>query len=60
MGYEVLRVNYDVHRAEFSLEYVEQPHVHRRWRTRCAPAEALGALEHLARMKGWLPPPAAD
>jgi membrane-bound metal-dependent hydrolase YbcI (DUF457 family) len=55
-GCEVLRIDYDVDRSEFRLEYVEQPHVHTRWRKRCPPAEAFGALEHLARMKGWIAP----
>ncbi|HST61713.1 MAG TPA: hypothetical protein VLK84_23640 [Longimicrobium sp.] len=50
----VLRIDYDADRDEFRLEYVEQPHVHTRWRKRCTPGEAFGGLEHLARMKGWI------
>ena len=53
---EVLRIDYDAALDEFRFEYVEQPHVHTRWRKRCPPAEAFGGLEHLARMKGWIPP----
>ncbi|HYW10976.1 MAG TPA: hypothetical protein VE871_03440 [Longimicrobium sp.] len=53
---EVLRIDYDADRDEFRLEYVEQPHVHTRWRKQCTPGEAFGGVEHLARMKGWIPP----
>lgn len=60
LGWEVLRIDYDMHQGEFHFEYVEQPHLLTRWRKRCAPAEALGALEHLGRMKGWLPVPPVD
>lgn len=55
-GCEVLRIDYDPYRGDFGFEYVEQPYVQTRWRKRCAPADAFGALEHLARMKGWLAP----
>jgi hypothetical protein len=55
-GCEVLRIDYDADRGEFRFEYVEQPHVHTRWSKHCPPEEAFGALEHLARMKGWLAP----
>lgn len=52
MGSEVLRVDLDME-GGLLFEYVEQPYAERRWRKRVAPHEALGALEHLARMKGW-------
>lgn len=49
---EVLRVDLDM-KGGLAFEYVEQPDAERRWRKRVAPDEALGALEHLVRMKGW-------
>lgn len=55
-GEETLRIDYDAHQHEFRFDYVEQPFIEPRWRKRCAPSEAFGALEHLARMKGWIAP----
>lgn len=54
-GCEVLQIEYHPDANEFHFEYVEQPHVHTRWRKRCPPAQAFGGVEHLARMKGWIP-----
>jgi hypothetical protein len=54
-GCEALRIDYDARQEEFRFEYVEQPFTERRWRKRCPSPEAFGTLEHLARMKGWIP-----
>ena len=52
MSSEVLRVDLDMN-GGLIFEYVERPDAERRWRKRVAPHEALGALEHLVRIKGW-------
>jgi hypothetical protein len=55
MSSEVLRIDYDTGRGDFELVFVEQPYATTFWSKRCPPDQALGAVLHLARMKGWIP-----
>jgi hypothetical protein len=56
MSTEVLRIDHDHVRGDFALEFVEQPYATTCWSKRSSPDQALGAVLHLARMKGWIPP----